>query len=206
MDSVLPEPVAKELQQHLTDAGVEWHLGATTKAINYAGDGFDLALSNGTIIKADLVVSAVGLRSNIKLASQAGLEVHRGVVTDAFLQTVDDDIYALGDCAEVVGHNLLFIAPLLVAAKALAKTLAGERTKVHYPAMPVAVKTPLYPLVIASPARELKGDWVFEKAASGFGIKGLFVGSDETLLGFVLSGDCVKEKQILAKQLPDILP
>ncbi|MFW5448062.1 MAG: FAD-dependent oxidoreductase [Methylophagaceae bacterium] len=206
MDSVLPEEVAKELQQHLTDVGVEWHLGATTESISYAGDNFDLALSNGVVIKPDLVVSAVGLRANIKLASQAGLAVNRGVVTDAFLQTADNDIYALGDCAEVEGHNLLFVAPLLAAAKALAKTLAGEKTKVSYSAMPVAVKTPLYPLVIAPPARDALGEWFFENAESGFGIKGLFVGDDEVLLGFVLSGDCVKDKQTLAKQLPDILP
>lgn len=205
MDSVLPEPVAVELQRHLANAGVEWHLKTTSKALDHSDDGFTLSLNNGVVIKPDLVVSAVGLRANIKLASQAGLAVNRGIITDEFLQTTGSDIYALGDCAEVKGHNLLFVAPLLAAAKALAKTLSGEQTSVKYAAMPVAVKTPLYPLVIAPPATDAQGQWIFEKAGSGFGLQGLFVGNDKILLGFVLSGDCVKNKQILTKQLPDIL-
>jgi rubredoxin-NAD+ reductase len=126
-------------------------------------------------------------------------------VTDKFLKTDHEDIYALGDCAEVAGHNLLFVAPLIAGAKALAKTLSGDKTAVHYPAMPVAVKTPLYPLVIAPPARDAQGEWAFEQASSGFGIKGLFYGEDKVLLGFALSGDFVKERLLLAKQLPDIL-
>ena len=205
MDTVLPESVAVELQQHLSDAGVEWHLNATAKAIGFSDHGFDLTLSSEAVIKPDLVISAVGLRPNISLAFEAGLMVNRGVVTDEFLQTTEKDIYALGDCAEVKGHSLLFVAPLIAAAKALAKTLAGEITAVHYSAMPVAVKTPLYPLVVASPVEKAEGEWRFEKAGSGFGVKALFVGSDEHLLGFVLSGDYVKEKQALAKQLPDII-
>lgn len=207
MDTVLPELVAAELQQHLSDAGVEWHLNATAKAINFSAGGgaFDLLLSSEAVVKPDLVISAVGLRPNISLAFEAGLTVNRGVVTDEFLQTTEKDIYAVGDCAEVNGHSLLFVAPLIASAKALAKTLAGEITAVHYFAMPVAVKTPLYPLVVASALEKAEGEWRFEKAGSGFGIKALFVGRDEHLLGFVLSGDYVKEKQALAKQLPDII-
>ena len=206
MDTVLPEPVAKELHQQLSDAGVEWYLNTTTKSINHNGKVYDLALSNGTVINPDLVVSAVGLRANIALASDAGLSVHRGIVTDTFLKTSHNDIYALGDCAEVAGHNLLFVAPLIAGAKALAKTLAGAATEAHYPAMPVVVKTPHYPLVVAAPAKSAQGNWAFEQAQSGFGIKGLFYGEDKSLLGFVLSGDFVKEKQVLAKQLPDLIP
>jgi len=134
------------------------------------------------------------------------LSVHRGIVTDTFLKTSHNDIYALGDCAEVAGHNLLFVAPLIAGAKALAKTLAGAATEAHYPAMPVVVKTPHYPLVVAAPAKSAQGNWAFEQAQSGFGIKGLFYGEDKSLLGFVLSGDFVKEKQVLAKQLPDLIP
>lgn len=206
MAATLPKPVAAELRQYLASAGVEWHLEATAKALDYSGDGFALSLNNNTVINPDLVVAAVGLRANIKLASQAGLAVNRGVITDKFLQTTDNDIYALGDCAEVGGHNLLFVAPLLAAAKALAKTLAGKQTSVKYPAMPIVVKTPLYPLVIAPPAKDVQGRWVFEKAASGFGLQGLFMGCDKNLLGFVLSGDCAKNKPSLTKQLPAILP
>ena len=206
MHALLPEPIAEELKSSLATAGVDWHLETTTQSINHNDNGsYEITLTNGDKLNADVVISAVGLRSNTELASAAGLTVNRGIVTDDTLQTSQPHIYALGDCAEVSGHNLLYIAPIMAAAKALAKTLAGSLTSVSYPAMPVAVKTPSYPLITAPPAQDAIGEWQFEIAESGFGIKGLFVADNNDLLGFVLSGDTVSEKQALTKQLPEIL-
>ncbi len=205
IDTMLPEPMAKQLQYYLAEAGVEWHLQTTTHAINYGDSHVDLVLSSGVTLHADLVVSAIGLQANIQLASQAGLEVNHGIVTNQFLQTTDKDIYALGDCAEVMGHNLLFIAPLLASAKALAKTLTGEKKAIQFPAMPVTIKTPLYPIVVSSPARGAKGKWIIENNDSDYGMKALFVDDDDRLLGFALSGDAIANKQELTKQVPKIL-
>ena len=205
MDALLPEPIAKELKTTLAAAGVDWHFETSTESVNHDDAGYEITLKNGDKLNADVVISAVGLRANIDLASAAGLTVNRGIVTDDTLQTSQSYIYALGDCAEVAGHNLLYIAPIMAAAKALASTLTGCVTQVKYPAMPVAVKTPSYPLITAPPARDSIGKWQFEKAESGFGIKGLFVASNNDLLGFVLSGDTVIEKQALTKQLPELL-
>jgi len=205
MDALLPTPIAEELKMTLADAGVDWHFETSTQSINHSDSTYEITLTNGDKLNADVVISAVGLRANTALASSAGLNLNRGIVTNEFLQTSQPNIYALGDCAEVSGHNLLFIAPIMAAAKALAKTLAGELTAVKYPAMPVAVKTPSYPLITAPPARDAVGEWKFEASPSGFGIKGLFVAANEDLLGFVLSGDMVSEKGAFAKQLPDVL-
>jgi rubredoxin-NAD+ reductase len=204
METVLPDGIAKQLQHHLAEAGVEWHLQTTTKSINYNDKGYELALSNDVTLYPDLVVSAIGLRANIELASQASLAVNYGIVTNEFLQTTDDDIHALGDCAEVMGHHLLFVAPLLASAKALAKTLAGEKTAVHYPAMPIAVKTSLYPIVVATTTQ---GEWVYEEIDSNFGLKALLMSRNDssTLLGFALSGDAIIEKHALIKQLPTLI-
>ncbi|NOQ81809.1 MAG: hypothetical protein GQ548_04715, partial [Methylophaga sp.] len=205
MDALLPEPIAAELKITLANAGVDWHFETSTQSINYSDAGYEITLTNGEKLCADVVISAVGLRANIELAQAAGLSVNRGIVTDNTLQTSQPNIYALGDCAEVSGHNLLYIAPIMAAAKALASTLTGNLTPVKYPAMPVAVKTPSYPLITAPPVRDSIGEWQFEKAESGFGIKGLFVADNDDLLGFVLSGDAVSEKQALTKQLPELL-
>ncbi len=51
-------------------------------------------------------------------------------------------------CAEVNGLLLPYVMPIMQQARALAKTLNGETTAVHYPAMPVAVKTPAAPLTV----------------------------------------------------------
>jgi rubredoxin-NAD+ reductase len=208
MDGLLPDPIATELKTVLSNAGVDWHFQSTVTTVNHTttnNNGYELTLSNGDLIQADVVISAIGLCPNIELAKTIGITVNRGIVTDEYLQTSQPNIYALGDCAEVAGHNLLFIAPILAAAKALAKTLSGQTTAVKYPAMPVAIKTPNYPLIVATPAILAKGSWQFESASSGFGIKAVFTNDSAALLGFVLSGDMVSEKQVLTKLLPDIL-
>lgn len=209
MDGLLPEAIAMELKSTLSRAGVAWHFQSTVTAVNHATSmykgGYQLTLFNGDLIHADVVISAIGLCPNIELANTIGLTVNRGIVTDEFLQTSRPNIYALGDCAEVAGHNLLFIAPILAASKALAMTLSGQTTAVKYPAMPVAIKTPNYPLIVASPPLMAEGTWQFESAPSGFGIKATFTNDSAALLGFILSGDMVPEKQVLTKLLPHLL-
>jgi len=91
------------------------------------------------------------LLARTDLASASGLETERGIVTNRLLETSAPNVYAMGDCAEVNGHVLVYVAPLMAAAKALGKTLAGEPTEVMYPAMPVTIKTPACPVVVSPP-------------------------------------------------------
>lgn len=60
-------------------------------------------LQNGTEIPCELAVVAVGVIPNTKLAKDAGLIVGKtgGIVVDPFMQTIDPDIYAVGDCIEI---------------------------------------------------------------------------------------------------------
>ncbi|WHI53421.1 FAD-dependent oxidoreductase [Microbulbifer sp. MLAF003] len=48
----------------------------------------------------------MGLKANIRLAETAGLAVERGISVSRHLQTSNKYIFALGDCAEVDGHQL----------------------------------------------------------------------------------------------------
>ena len=127
----------------------------------------------------------------------------RGIVTDRHLRTSAANVFAMGDCAEVAGHVLVYVAPLMAAARALAATLAGEPTAVSYPAMPVAIKTPACPIVVSPPAKDAQGDWHFEGEAPD--IKALFRSEAGDLLGFALTGQAVKERMALSKELPPIL-
>ena len=94
MSSLLPQPIAEELKSTLEAAGVDWHLNTTTTSIVSTEDGYQLTLENGDSINTDIVISAVGLRSNTELAELAGLKVSRGIVTNNYLQTSHTDIYA----------------------------------------------------------------------------------------------------------------
>ena len=58
-------------------------------------------LDSGEVLEADVVVVTVGLKKEVSLATDAGLEVDEryGVVVDEYQRTSDEDIFAVGDCA-----------------------------------------------------------------------------------------------------------
>jgi 3-phenylpropionate/trans-cinnamate dioxygenase ferredoxin reductase component len=59
-----------------------------------------VALGDGEVLTADLVVVGIGVWPDIELAESAAIEVREGVRTDASLRTSDPDIFAAGDIAE----------------------------------------------------------------------------------------------------------
>ncbi|MEJ2620643.1 MAG: FAD-dependent oxidoreductase [Candidatus Thiodiazotropha sp.] len=204
ISTLLPAVTGKALQVAMTEAGARWHLQQTAAVMNQHDQGYRLTLTDATTIDCDLVLSAVGLLPEMALATEAGLQTARGIVTDRRLSTSDDHIFALGDCAEVAGFNLPYVMPIMNCARALAKTLTGEPTEVVYPAMPVVIKTPLHPIVIAPPQRGAPGDWQNQQDKQG--TECLFNDPQGQLCGFVLSGNHVVHKQTLTKQLPPLLP
>ena len=203
LPTLLPEQSGRAVQAALEEKGATFHFGPLATEVNRAGEGYAVTLNNGDTIEADAVLCAVGVRPRTTLASDAGIEVNRGIVTDRQLRTNAPNVYAMGDCAEVAGHVLVYVAPLMAAARALAATLAGETTDVSYPAMPVAIKTPACPVVVSPPAKDADGEWHFEGDAPD--IKALFRSGAGELLGFALTGQAVKERMALAKELPAIL-
>jgi len=197
---LLPPRAAATLRRSLEQAGIRFHCGAAATRMERQGNAYRLSLSDGGVVDADAVLSAVGLRPRTQLAQTAGLDVERGIVVDRQLQTSADGIYALGDCAEVAGLVLPFVMPLMTAARALAATLSGTPTPVVYPAMPVVVKTPDCPVVVSPPPADASGEW-HEEVIDG-GVRALFRSADDRLLGFALVGSAASEKQALTKQLP----
>ena len=140
LPTLLPEAAGKAVQAALEEKGAKFHFGPLVTAVNKSETGVNVSLNNGETIAADIVVSAVGVRPRIDLAKASGITTNRGIVTNRLLETSAPNVYAMGDCAEVDGHVLVYVAPLMAAAKALGKTLAGESTDVTYPAMPVTIK------------------------------------------------------------------
>ena len=86
-------------------------------------------LQNGTELPCELAVVAIGVRPNVKLAQQIGLEIGEtgGIRVNEYMQTTDPDIYAVGDCVEnvhrITGKKVL--APLGDLAN-LQGRVAGE--------------------------------------------------------------------------------
>ncbi|CAI8924055.1 MULTISPECIES: FAD-dependent oxidoreductase [Pseudomonas] len=203
MPTLLHPAAAAAVQAGLESLGARFHLGPVLTRLQKVADGLEAHLSDGQVVPCDVVVSAIGLRPRIDLAAAAGIQTNRGVVVDRHLQTSHANIYALGDCAEVNGLNLLYVMPLMSCARALAQTLAGNPTVVNYGPMPITVKTPVCPLVVSPPPRGREGVWTVE--GQGADIKVLCHDADGQLLGYALTGAAVMEKLALNKQLPALL-
>ena len=203
MPTLLHPAAAAAVQAGLEGIGARFHLGPVLNRLQRVPEGLEAHLSDGQVIACDVVVSAIGLRPRIDLAAAAGLVVNRGVVVDRHLQTSHANIYALGDCAEVDGLNLLYVMPLMSCSKALAQTLVGNPTAVKYGPMPITVKTPVCPLVVSTPPRGAEGNWTVE--GQGGDIKVLCRAADGQLLGYALTGAALMDKLALNKELPALL-
>jgi len=203
LSRLLPAQAGEYLKTALAEQGVNWHLGQKTKQINFTESVFKIDLENGITFEVDVVLSAVGLRPNVQMAKEAGLEVNNGIVVNQNLATNKKGIFALGDCAEVEGLFLPFVMPLMNAARAIAKSLNGDMTEVVYPAMPVMVKTPSCSVVVAPPANGIEGEWTIKQDENG--VNAQYFDNAGKLHGFALVGKAVEDKQALTKELPAVL-
>jgi len=108
------EDMVQILHKELWDKGIELYLGEKVQAIT---DGF-VKTESGKEVKADAVVMAMGVRPDIRLAQEAGLEIGEtgAIAVDHNYLTSDPDIYAVGDAIEVYNRQ---------TRKATRLTLAG---------------------------------------------------------------------------------
>lgn len=203
LSRLLPPGASEMLGARLAAAGVRFRFGVGVQQVNHAAERFALTLGDGSVLAADLVLSAIGLQPRTALARDAGLRVNRGIVVDRMLATSAPHVHAVGDCAEVVGHVLPYVLPLMQQGRALAATLAGTPTPVVYPAMPVVVKTPACPTVVCPPPPGAKGDW--QVTSTSDGCEARFTGESGELLGFALLGTATAHKQQLAAQVPALI-
>lgn len=196
---LVPQAVGEALCQALVQAGVRWHANDEAIRIDREADGVRIGLKQGGAIPADVVLSALGLRPRTALAAAAGLRAERGIVVDGYLQSSAQDVYALGDCAEVDGQVLPFVLPIMHGARALAATLTGMPSVVQYPLMPVAVKTPAYPIVVLPPVPGATGAWRIKPQSDG--VQAEFRDGGGGLRGFVLGGEALALKNGLLKEM-----
>lgn len=182
------------LQAALLARGVRFHLNTVAESITHADTALRVALADGSTVEADIVLSAVGLRPDLRLAQAAQLKTGRGIIIDTAGQTSAPDIYALGDCAEYTSpldgstRILPYITPIMAAGRAIARTLSGERTEIDLKPSPVLIKTPSYPLALIAPAPHIvaDGNWQNETTESGRSIC-RFYDADGVMAGFCVS-------------------
>jgi rubredoxin-NAD+ reductase len=196
----VPASIGNALRNALAVKGVKWHLQRSAQSVHRVNATYAVTLNDQTQVFADGVFSAVGIRPLIELAKLAGLQINRGIVVDRHLRTSVNNIYALGDCAEVNGELRQYVAPVMQCARVLAGYLNGQAMTVRYEPMPIIVKTPACPVVAIPPPAGLVGEWRNE--INGCDGKALFYDEKQQLRGFALIGAGTKARLELTKQLP----
>jgi len=124
MERQLDKPAATLLQRSLEERGLSFLMQAQTEAILGRDTVEGVRFKDGLEIPDDLVVMAVGIKPNIKLAHKIGLHCERGIVVTDTMQTFDPAIYSVGECVQHRGQTYGLVAPLFEQAKVCANHLA----------------------------------------------------------------------------------
>lgn len=138
MDRQLDEEAAALLRRSLEAKGMAFRLDVQPAAFQGTAHVEGVLLSDGSRLKADLVVIAAGIRPRIELARSCGLRCDRGILADDTLQTFDPAIYAVGECVQHRGTTYGLVAPLWEQARVCAAHLAERGVARYRGSMPSA--------------------------------------------------------------------
>jgi NADPH-dependent 2,4-dienoyl-CoA reductase/sulfur reductase-like enzyme len=135
-ENILPQfdpEMIEPMQQVLVENGIKLALNAETEAVLEDS----LRLKDGRVIPADLVVAAIGVVADNRLAIDAGLDIGSagGILVNDQMQTSNEHVYAVGDAAEktsfITGQNqMIWLANLANRhGRLVADVIAGENVK-----------------------------------------------------------------------------
>ncbi|MBN1242630.1 MAG: FAD-dependent oxidoreductase [Spirochaetales bacterium] len=105
--SFLDFEMARLVENHIRAKGVNVITGnGVAEFLGKDGKICGVKLKNGTELECEIAVNAIGVVPNVKLARDAGLEIGAlgGITVDEHMRTNDKDIYAVGDCVEIVNR------------------------------------------------------------------------------------------------------
>ncbi|UOQ93906.1 FAD-dependent oxidoreductase [Halobacillus shinanisalinarum] len=128
MERQLDQDASRMLQEELESQGMNFLFDKESEEIVGEERVERVRFKDGSEIETDLVVMAVGVRPNIQLAQDSGIETNRGILVDDFLSTHSPDIYAVGECAEHEGMVYGLVNPLYEQGAVLAKHLCRKST------------------------------------------------------------------------------
>ncbi|RJT82943.1 nitrite reductase (NAD(P)H) [Arthrobacter cheniae] len=212
MNAQLDQGAGQALGRLITAKGLGIHCGGAPTSIDTDDDGRVTAvgLSDGTVLPADLVVFAVGIRPRDKLAREAGLEVapRGGVVIGAGCETAMPGVWAIGEVASYEGVSMGLVAPANAMAEVCADGILGGLST--FPGFDTATKLKLSGVEVASfgdALAEAEGslEIVYADPARGLYQKLVVTDDAKTLLGGIFVGDAAPYsalRPLLGRELP----
>jgi nitrite reductase (NADH) large subunit len=199
MERQLDDVAGRLLQKSLEARGLKFLIGAQTQELVGGSSGRVqvVRFKDGTELPADLVVMAAGIRPNTELAEKIGLACNRGIVVSDALQTSDQAIWAVGECASHRGVAYGLVAPLFEQGKVLAAQLAvraaGQSSEALYQGSQTSTKLKVTGIDLFSAGDFMGGAGCEEILLSDpmGGVYKKLVVKDDKLVGACLYGDTV---------------
>ncbi len=127
--------IASFIHHKAKEKGLELLLETGVEKFKETPTGIEVFLNNGTSIKTDAVILAIGVRPENQLAKEIGLEIGQtgGIVVNEYGQTSDKNIYAVGDAIEVTHYinKQKVLIPLAWPANRQGRLVADNITLGH---------------------------------------------------------------------------
>lgn len=103
-NDVLPPEESEMINRHIISHGIDLQLNSEIKEIhkNSSGHVSEVITKNGNAIPCDFVGMTIGVHPNVNWLRDGQLKINEGLLVDEFLQTNIEDVYAIGDCAELI--------------------------------------------------------------------------------------------------------
>jgi nitrite reductase (NADH) large subunit len=99
---VLDEKSARFIEKEIRESGIGVRTQDNIAAINMKQDRVVVALQSGAELVSDVVVVGKGVKPRVEIARKAGIKVDLGIMTNEFLETSAEGVYAAGDCCETM--------------------------------------------------------------------------------------------------------
>lgn len=125
----LSEKASQIVQDELSSEGINVFTQKSTKCIIGNEKVEKIILESGEEIPTDMLMFSVGVRPETGLATGAGIETDRGIVVNENMRTSDEDIYAVGDCAQVNGICLGIWPLAMQTGKISALDILGKEAR-----------------------------------------------------------------------------
>jgi nitrite reductase (NADH) large subunit len=192
MEVQLDSSAGRILKKSMQQMGVQVHCEKATTAILGNGHVTGLQFKDDSTLDVEMVVISAGIRPNTQLAKNAGLSVERGIVIDDTMATTDENIFAVGECAQHRGMVYGLVAPLWEQTAALADRLTGRNKYAKYEGSKLSTKLKVMGVDLAvMGAKEAAQDDDEEVVYTepGRGVYKKLIVRNGTIAGAILLGD-----------------
>lgn len=193
MFNQLDEASSESLRSNVLKMGIRVVLNNGVQEIVGGTHVEGVRLRNGRCIDCDTLIIATGVRASVKLAVDAGLRVGKGIQVNDFLQTIDPNIYAIGECCEHREQVYGLLTPGLEQAGVAAHNIAHKKTAKYHGSLSLTqlkvVGCPVFSAgVVADMERaSVHRSVVYENASLGIYRKLVFC--HRQLVGVIALGD-----------------